>query len=349
MVKVQKILAAVILIIISLNTAAYSITNQKIKQKRGELTDVNKQLDNLNTKLEIAVEDYNQARQSVSKTKTKIDEVKSDINKTVEELKYNQNILNKRASDIYINGKPTFIEVFFSATDYIDLLNLLDYYNRIVNQDKKAIKQIRKSKIKLNYSKDKMQAQLAKHIIELDNVSAKKEKIVDTVNMKKLLLNEIKGQLKDLQRQERERLERIKEQALKKLAQSNISRAAPNAKVVDIAKNYLGVKYTWGGENPQTGFDCSGLTSFCYMKIGVYIPRTSAEQYRYLVSKNKKVNESDLLPGDLVFYGRGRVSHVAIYMGEGYIIGASGGQYISGEVKIQSLHYRSDYIGAARP
>src|SRR5207249_8329408 len=66
---------------------------------------------------------------------------------------------------------------------------------------------------------------------------------------------------------------------------------------VAIAEQYLGVPYVWGGASPS-GFDCSGLTMYVYAQLGVSLPHNAAAQYSVL----PHVSESDLEPGDLVFF-----------------------------------------------
>ncbi|MCF0104505.1 MAG: C40 family peptidase [Eggerthellaceae bacterium] len=55
------------------------------------------------------------------------------------------------------------------------------------------------------------------------------------------------------------------------------SGAGAHSEVAGIAAQYLGVPYVWGGSSPA-GFDCSGLTSYCYKQIGIWIGRTTSDQ-----------------------------------------------------------------------
>ena len=84
------------------------------------------------------------------------------------------------------------------------------------------------------------------------------------------------------------------------------------------AISLLGAPYEWGGNGPTT-FDCSGLVRFIHDQLGILAPRTAAEQY----SAATPVPLSDLEPGDLLFFRiKGRISHVAIYTGEGRFVHA---------------------------
>src|SRR2546429_270027 len=68
--------------------------------------------------------------------------------------------------------------------------------------------------------------------------------------------------------------------------------------VVNIASQYLGYRYTWGGTAPSTGFDCSGFTYYIYRQAGQYVPRDLWGQ----VSSGSRIARADLQPGDLVFF-----------------------------------------------
>lgn len=84
------------------------------------------------------------------------------------------------------------------------------------------------------------------------------------------------------------------------------------------AISLLGAPYEWGGNGPTT-FDCSGLVRFIHDQLGIFVPRTAAEQY----SAATPVELNHLEPGDLLFFRiKGRISHVAIYTGEGRFVHA---------------------------
>ena len=93
--------------------------------------------------------------------------------------------------------------------------------------------------------------------------------------------------------------------------------------VLDSADDHVGVRYTWGGNSPSEGFDCSGYVKYVFGRHGIVVPRVSRDQ-RWAGREVPPV-VSALLPGDLMFYaGRdGVVNHVAIYAGNNRIIHSS--------------------------
>ena len=90
-------------------------------------------------------------------------------------------------------------------------------------------------------------------------------------------------------------------------------------KIVDEAMKYYGWEYTWGGSNPEEGFDCSGLVQWCYGTAGIELPRTSREQFDWC----EEISVDELKAGDLLFYQNessvGEIGHVAIYIGDGKV------------------------------
>ncbi|HEY9289940.1 MAG TPA: NlpC/P60 family protein [Microlunatus sp.] len=89
------------------------------------------------------------------------------------------------------------------------------------------------------------------------------------------------------------------------------------AQVVAFAKAQIGKPYVFGATGPSS-YDCSGLTLAAWQSVGVQLDRTSQAQFGDGVS----VSQSDLQPGDLVFFYGSQPSHVGIYVGGGTIIHA---------------------------
>ena len=97
--------------------------------------------------------------------------------------------------------------------------------------------------------------------------------------------------------------------------------------VVRYARRFLGVRYSWGGISPRTGFDCSGLVSFVYRHFGVSLPHYTVAQD----SRGRHVPRRRLRPGDLLFFGLG---HVGLYAGGGRFIHAP---HTGARVRIERL------------
>ena len=122
--------------------------------------------------------------------------------------------------------------------------------------------------------------------------------------------------------------------------------AAPGAQVADLAQQYVGSRYVWGGSSPA-GFDCTGFVMWVFGQFGVSMPHNEAGQ----LASGDRVGADDLQPGDvLVFantYRRG-LSHVGIYLGDGRFVHAvdeSHGVLVS---NLGDAYWNSRLVGASR-
>ncbi|MFD1957118.1 C40 family peptidase [Paenibacillus thailandensis] len=117
-----------------------------------------------------------------------------------------------------------------------------------------------------------------------------------------------------------------------------------SSKMDGYIADVIGSPYKSGGTTAK-GFDCSGFTTFIFDKMGIELPRTSASQ----AEAGTKVDKSDLIAGDLVFFntnGRG-ISHVGIYVGDGKFAHASSSKGVTIS-KLSDSYYKTRYVTARR-
>jgi cell wall-associated NlpC family hydrolase len=118
-----------------------------------------------------------------------------------------------------------------------------------------------------------------------------------------------------------------------------------NTSLLNFIEKWWAIRYRYGGTTKK-GIDCSSLTGTLLKDVyGVTVPRTAREQYR----TSNKLTRVELREGDFVFFNtRGGVSHVGIYLTNGYFVHSS----VSSGVTISSLnesYYSKKYIGGGRP
>ena len=110
--------------------------------------------------------------------------------------------------------------------------------------------------------------------------------------------------------------------------QSNQPLSSPTREqMVSIIKTTLGTPYKWGGNNPQGGFDCSGLMSYVHKNAGLKIPRTTAQQR----DNSRSIDYAQLQAGDMLFFKTGKkTNHVGMYIGNRKFIHApSSGKHVT--------------------
>ncbi|MFZ0452440.1 MAG: C40 family peptidase [Ignavibacteriaceae bacterium] len=128
------------------------------------------------------------------------------------------------------------------------------------------------------------------------------------------------------------------------------------ANIIKTAKSFMGIPYLWGGTSIK-GMDCSGFTKTVFFLYGIILPRDASQQVNVGIPVNTEDRLENLQPGDLLFFGKKgnelkkpKITHVAIYIGDGDFINASG------EIKINSFSkdkpnysaYRDDSFVCAR-
>ena len=128
---------------------------------------------------------------------------------------------------------------------------------------------------------------------------------------------------------------------------STSSSGATGSSIVEYAKKYLGYKYVSGGSSPETGFDCSGFTSYVYKHFGISISRTSGAQ----ASNGTAVSKSNLQAGDLVIFNNksnSSVGHVGIYIGGNTFIHAGSSRTGVITTSLSDSYYSKRYVTARR-
>ncbi len=116
--------------------------------------------------------------------------------------------------------------------------------------------------------------------------------------------------------------------------------------VVMYAFGLISVDYRFGGKNPESGLDCSGMVSYIYQNsLGLKLPHNAAQ----IAGLGKDVSSTDLRPGDLVFFNTMNrpYSHVGIYIGDNRFIHAP---HTNGKIEVASLknRYFAQHFEAAR-
>ena len=100
------------------------------------------------------------------------------------------------------------------------------------------------------------------------------------------------------------------------------------------ALGLVGTPYRWGGNTPESGFDCSGLIGYVYKsRAGRAPPRTVAQ----LAGFGQSVSQRQLRTGDLVIFGKDPAWHAGIYVGEGRFVHAPS---TGGTVRLDRLDNR---------
>lgn len=159
-----------------------------------------------------------------------------------------------------------------------------------------------------------------------EKAEKEKEEALQTIQQ---TVEDAKKKAEEAKKKAEEEAKKAEEEAKKAEEQ----RLAKRQAVVDFALQFEGNPYVYGGTSLTNGADCSGFVMSVFANFGYSLPRVAADQ----CAASTRKDISQLEPGDLVFYGNGYIDHVALYIGDGKIIHASGA---ATGIKISNYDYQ---------
>jgi len=294
-----------------------------ISTRKARLKAVQTKLDTVYTQVEMAVEKYNQATSQLDTVELKIKENQRLLDLAAHNLQLANKQLKVRAANIYKSRDVGIIDVLFQADSFDELITQLDMMNRIGNSDVDTVKAIAAYRRDIKDRRLELEADQEAAAKLVADRAAQKSQILGLESRLEKMTQGLTAEIKHL----RKKAALAAKLAAQRAAQQSWGGIAPppvdpdspgHPEIVTIAQRYFGVPYVWGGASPG-GFDCSGLTMYCYAQIGIQMSHGATDQQR----QSTPVSLSDVRPGDLVFFGNASYSHhVAIYAGGGSVIEA---------------------------
>jgi cell wall-associated NlpC family hydrolase len=311
-------------LLLTLTTSAFA---SPVSSKKAQLAAVQAKLQDVYHKVDMAVEKYNQASTQLTTVQEQIKENERLLKVAEYNLEIANQQLSARAENMYRTQDVGVVDVLFAASSFDDLVTQLNLMERLGNSDVDTVKSIaayqqdiKDRRVKLAADKKaaaKLVAETAEQKAEVESLQGKLEQMTAG----------IKADIKRLQEQAAARAQAAADAAAAAANTGGSSGGggtfvdpggSGHSAVVGIAQRYLGVPYVYGGASPS-GFDCSGLTMYCYAQIGIGLGHGATIQQQ----SSTPVPISALQPGDLVFFGGASYSyHVGIYVGGGSMIHA---------------------------
>jgi cell wall-associated NlpC family hydrolase len=341
-----------------------------VNSKRAEAQQVLGQLQQLDSSLGRAVEQYDLANVKLARIRSDLKENRHELRIAKKNLKTSRRVIASRLVTLYTSDQTSWPEVILGARSLDDMLNRMDGAKSVTSLDADVLKQVEHFNTTVKTSGRRLAAAHAEQKRLVAERAARKIQIESQIAQQHRLLSSIKGEIAHLQAEQAARqlqmavaaqarlstLHRVSQQQAADTV-VGVSAIVPSADIqsaptvvappsthggaAGAALSQLGTPYVWAGSAPG-GFDCSGLVMWAYAQVGVALPHSSYAQWGMGVP----VSQDQLQPGDLVFFDG--LGHVGIYIGGGQFVHAP---HTGDVVKISSLSegwYAATYVGARR-
>lgn len=330
-------------LVVMLTTAVVPAFATPISVKRAEARRIQAQIESLETKAEIATEDWNEARIEYNTVHGQVQKLEQRLTKIKKRMNTLQTSLNTRVDSMYRSGPLGLLDVLLGAVTFDDFASTWDFLNEQNRKEASTVAELKSARIELVSTEAELKTQQSKAKKVYDVMSARRNDVLRDEAEAKRLLKGVEKEINALLAPARQRRSADARRAGGSGRGTGWNwgdpARAPRSGVVRIALKYLGRPYRWAAAGPNA-FDCSGFTMFVYAQVGVSLPHSSRAQ----IGSGPRVSRSNLRPGDLVFFGS-PIHHVGIYIGNGKMVHSPH----SGDVVSIDPVFRSDYAGACRP
>jgi cell wall-associated NlpC family hydrolase len=290
--------------------AAPELTPDQVKAK----------VDKLYREAEVATEKYNGAKERADKAEGRLGTLQDEAARKTERLNSERDTLGSLAAAQYRDGGMDPALRLMLSSDPDQYLDGATFAERAGSRQSSTVSRVRKQLREIE------QLRGAAHV-ELTSLKARQ---ADLKRHKKTVtgkLGEARELLSRLSDEDRARIGADDADTARASRSAYAPRdlgagsstAAPNSRAgaaISYAYEKLGSPYVWGATGPDA-FDCSGLMQAAYRAAGIELPRTTYAQ----INAGQRVSQSELRPGDLVFFYSG-ISHVGLYVGNGQMIHA---------------------------
>lgn len=335
-----------------------------------DIRQVQAQVRDLEMRAATATERFNEAQAKLNNTQQRLGGIRNKVNRERQDLAIAMASINDLARGVYMSGGvDTTLQVLL-AEDPTDFLAQSAALDQVAQGQAAGLRRTKTAQVRLAASEAELadQESIAKNLRDqMDSAKADADgNLADAQDVLASLEEAERQRLAELQAQQDRESQAAAQQAQAAIASSSAGNSGGNsggdsgssgdssagggytgggraAAAVSYALSQVGKRYVAAADGPDS-FDCSGLTMAAWRQAGVSLAHYSGSQFGQV----RRISDSELQPGDLVFYFGGGAHHVAMYVGNGKMVSASNPSDGVEIIDYKGPWYGERYSGAGR-
>ncbi len=287
---------------------------------------IEQQIDKQWQQLEPVIENYNAVHAQFLKQKAKADALNRQILPLSLQVENALNRVSSYSVSVFENGPGGTLRTLLNADTSTQTLDMLGLMDQMAAQQQKQIA----GTIKLQKKYQDQKKPIDALVSQLNTQQKQLDQQKDDINGKISQLNKLRLQAYG---------STSGTGKLRPVACPQTYTGDAGSKAAKFACQQIGKPYVWAASGPGS-YDCSGLTMRSWASVGVSLPHNAYQQKHSMPS----VSHANLKVGDLIFYYP-TVHHVAIYVGNGWMVNAPE----TGDVVRMAKYNAFPVVGYGRP
>lgn len=288
-----------------------------LKQQVAEVTQLSGQVDQLG-------QQYDELKIQLAQANAQAKSAKLAEQRAQEAMAGSQRAVAQLAAMGYMNGETSPTLQMLTSRDPGQFLNQAATVQQLDNEAGMRVSTLQREQI----AAERASVTATEEIATADQIQSEINAKVASINSKLRVLNSsVMSQALDIYNKTGTYPTYVTPEA------TNAETTALRAALTQVGKPYL-----WGAAGPYS-YDCSGLVVWAYAQEGVSLPHYTGS----LFDDGERISQSDLEPGDLVFFGAD-IDHVGFYIGNGLMVDAP---HSGADVRVEAVWW-SQYVGAVR-
>ncbi|MGI6104715.1 MAG: NlpC/P60 family protein [Raoultibacter sp.] len=331
---------------VSLATPSLAFATPTAAEKQAEADSVREQVTSMQQELSQASDNYYLALEEHDRALASMEEAQARIDEATGKITDLQGKLGTRARSMYRSGSSSFLDILLGATTFEEFATNWTILNQLNQSDADMVQDTKTLRAQVEEEKKEYERQEKIAAEKSEEARVIKEQAEATVVEMTAILDSLDEEARQLLEQEQQAAAEAAAAAERAAMEAELAASGgggggssgggggssgggsssgggytggtssipAKGSVVDYAVSRLGCPYVWGATGPDS-FDCSGLTSWCYSQVGIWITRTT---YSQIAAAKAVLPVSAAEPGD-VLHNSGHVGICTAYGGGTYI------------------------------